>query len=52
MIVEMNETPDMFLVQLADRRGLLDQEFRSFMSFQARNAEAHKKFMKAAIAKL
>jgi hypothetical protein len=52
IIVEMNETPDMFLVQLADRRGLLDEEFRSFMAFQARNADAHKKYMKAAIAKL
>ena len=52
VIVEMNETPDLFLVQFADRKGILDNEFRAFMDFQARNAAAHMKEMKAAIAKL
>lgn len=52
VIVEMNQTPDCFLVQFADRRGILDAEFRAFMDFQAKNAAAHVKAMKAAIAKL
>lgn len=52
VIVEMNETPDFFLVQFADRRGILDAEFRAFMDFQAKNAAAHAKAMKADIAKL
>ena len=52
VIVEMNETPDFFLVQFADRRGILDAEFRTFMDFQAKNAAAYAKEMKAAIAKL
>jgi len=52
IIVEMNETPDFFLVQFADRRGILDAEFRAFMDFQAKNAAAHARETKAAIAKL
>lgn len=52
VIVEMNETPDFFLVQFAGRRGVLDAEFRAFMAFQAKNAAAHAKKMKADIAKL
>jgi hypothetical protein len=48
----MNETPDFFLVQFADRRGILDAEFRAFMDFQAKNAAAHIRESKAAIAKL
>lgn len=52
VIVEMNQTPDFFLVQFADRRGILDPEFRAFMDFQARNAAARAKESKAAIAKL
>jgi hypothetical protein len=52
IIVEMNEAPDFFMVQFADRRGMLDEEFRSFMAFQVRNSDAHKKHMTAAIAKL
>ena len=52
VIVEMNETPDFFLVQFADRRGILDAEFRAFMDFQAKNAAAHVRESKAAIAKL
>jgi hypothetical protein len=52
VIVEMNETPDFFLVQFADRRGILDGEFRAFMDFQAKNAAANAKEAKAANAKL
>lgn len=52
VIVEMNETPDFFLVQFADRRGILDAEFRAFMDFQAKNAAAHAREVKAATAKL
>jgi hypothetical protein len=52
IIVEMNEAPDFFMVQFADRRGMLDEEFRSFMAFQATKSEAHKKDMKRAIALL
>ena len=52
VIVEMNETPDFFLVQFADRKGILDQEFRAFMAFQAKNATAHVNQAKAAVGKL
>ena len=52
IIVEMNETPDFFLVQFADRRGILDDEFRAFMELQAKNRVAHERAMKAEIAKL
>jgi hypothetical protein len=52
MIVEMNETPDFFLVQFADRRGILDNDFRAFMEFQEKNRLAHERRMKADIAKL
>ena len=52
IIVEMNEVPDFFIVQFADRRGMLDEELRSLMAFHARNSEVRKKNMKAAIAKL
>jgi hypothetical protein len=51
-IVEMNATPDFFLAQFADRTGILDPAFRSFMDFQARKAVAHKKYMKSTISKL
>ena len=34
IIVEMNQTPDVFLHQLADARGLLEPEFLAFMAFQ------------------
>ena len=52
IIVEMNETPDFFLVQFADRRGILDDEFRAFMELQVKNRVAHERAMKAEIAKL
>ena len=52
VIVEMNETPDLFLVQMADRRGVLDDVFADFMRFQQANAVRHLKANKAAIARL
>jgi Sugar-transfer associated ATP-grasp len=52
IIVEMNETPDFFLVQFADRKGMLDNEFLAFMDFQAKNRAAHERAMRADIAKL
>jgi putative polysaccharide biosynthesis protein len=52
VIVEMNETPDFFLVQFADRKGILDDEFRAFMAFQAKRAAAYKKEIRASIEKL
>jgi hypothetical protein len=41
VIVEMNETPDLFLNQFADRRGVLDAEFNGFLEQQKRNQAAH-----------
>jgi hypothetical protein len=52
IIVEMNETPDFFLVQFADRRGILDDEFRALMDFQDKNRQAHERQTKAEISKL
>ena len=52
VIVEMNESPDFFLPQLADERGMLDDEFRKFEQFQAGKAAALAKQGKATIAKL
>jgi hypothetical protein len=51
-IVEMNATPDFFLAQFADRMGMLDPAFRSFMDFQARKASAHKEYMRSTLRKL
>jgi hypothetical protein len=31
MIVELNQTPDFILPQIADRRGILDREFKAFL---------------------
>jgi hypothetical protein len=51
-IVEMNETPDCFLHQLADGRGMLDEEFNNFIAFQKRNAAQRIKDVRAALEKL
>jgi hypothetical protein len=51
-IVEMNETPDCFLHQLADGRGMLDEEFTNFIAFQKRNAAQRIKDVRAALEKL
>lgn len=40
VIVEPNNTPDLFMVQLADRRGILDARFKAFLAHcEARNRE-------------
>jgi hypothetical protein len=52
IIVEMNQTPDVFLHQLADARGLLEPEFLAFMAFQKRNAAVHLRAIRADVAKL
>lgn len=40
VIVEPNNTPDLFMVQLADRRGILDARFKSFLAHcETRNRE-------------
>lgn len=52
LIVEMNETPDFFLVQLADRRGIYDETFERFMAFQANKRSEFMKEARARIAKL
>jgi hypothetical protein len=51
-IVEMNETPDCFLHQLADSQGMLDDEFNEFVAFQKRNSAARIKEVRAALEKL
>jgi hypothetical protein len=52
LIVEMNETPDFLLHQLADSRGMLDQDFNDFIAFQKANAAQHVKTVRAAVDKL
>ena len=47
VIVEMNEYPDSFLMQFADRRGLLDDTFLKFIEFQKKNRDAFNTEMKA-----
>jgi hypothetical protein len=41
-IIEMNDTPDLFLNQLADGRGVLDGELQSFLARQKSAAQAWK----------
>lgn len=52
VIVEMNETPDFFMFQLAERRGVVDAEFEKFVAFQDRNAREFRQKAKADLAKL
>jgi hypothetical protein len=52
VIVEMNETPDLFLNQFADARGILEPDFMAFMAEQKRAAKAYETQMKRQIAKL
>jgi D-alanine-D-alanine ligase-like ATP-grasp enzyme len=47
VIVEMNEHPDSFLMQFAERRGLLDGMFRDFVAFQKRNQIVFESTMRA-----
>jgi hypothetical protein len=40
VIVEPNNTPDLFMVQLADRRGIMDSRFKAFLAHcEMRNRE-------------
>lgn len=52
VIVEMNETPDFFLVQLADRRGIYDETFERFVAFQAKKRSEFLKEAQGRLAKL
>jgi hypothetical protein len=52
VIVEMNESPDLFLVQFADRRGIRDAAFEAFLAFQKRCATAYNQKARARIARL
>ena len=52
VIVEMNETPDFFLAQFAERRGVLDQDLKAFIAFQRRQAFDFRRRRKAMVAKL
>ena len=52
LIVEMNETPDLMLNQLADGRGVLDSQFAAFRAFQAQRRSQHMKTVRSANAKL
>ena len=47
VIVEMNEHPDSFLMQFADRRGIFDDEFKKFLAFQEKNRAAFSASVKA-----
>lgn len=52
VIVEANETPDFGLVQIADRRGLLCQEFNDLIARQQAANAAHVKRIKETVARL
>ena len=52
IIVEMNETPDLFLNQFAHARGILESEFVEFAAAQRRGRQAHEAKIKADLAKL
>ncbi len=52
VIVEANSAPDFTLVQLADRRGVLDAEFHELMARQKREAAARQKQLKEDFLKL
>ncbi|MCJ2126330.1 sugar-transfer associated ATP-grasp domain-containing protein [Methylobacterium sp. J-077] len=52
VIVEMNETPDFFLVQLADRSGVLGLEFDAFLADQRGRASVHRRRMRHMIDRL
>jgi Sugar-transfer associated ATP-grasp len=52
VIVEMNETPDFFLIQFAEGRGVFDPDFGDFVAAQKRAAKDFETRMKADIAKL
>ena len=45
VIVEMNETPDLFLNQIADKRGVLDDDFNRFLAQQKTNRISREKML-------
>ena len=45
VIVEMNETPDLFLNQIADKRGVLDEDFTRFLAQQKKNRISREKML-------
>lgn len=52
MVVEMNETPDFSLIQLAERKGFLTEAFGAVIARHKREAAERKKANQAAVAKL
>jgi hypothetical protein len=52
IIVEANETPDLTLVQAADRKGVLGKEFSDLVEFQKANALAYAKHGREAISRV
>ena len=47
VIVEVNHTPDLTLLQLADRRGILDAEFKTFLAKRRVDRKAWKRYVAA-----
>lgn len=41
----MNETPDLFLNQIADKRGVLDDDFNRFLAQQKKNRISREKML-------
>ncbi len=52
VIIEMNETPDLFLNQFPDARGILEPDFLVFAAEQRRAAKAYEADVKRQLAKL
>ncbi|MFZ1961084.1 MAG: sugar-transfer associated ATP-grasp domain-containing protein [Methylovirgula sp.] len=52
VIVEMNETPDLFLNQFPDARGVLEPDFLAFLAEQRRAGKAYETRVKRQLAKL
>jgi hypothetical protein len=52
VIVEANESTDMILAQLADRRGFLDAPFVELLARRRRESARHATHMRKAIARL
>jgi len=49
MLVELNQSPDFLLPQLADRRGMLDGAFSAFLAERKRDAAAWKRERKQSV---
>ncbi|MGH6818190.1 MAG: sugar-transfer associated ATP-grasp domain-containing protein [Methylovirgula sp.] len=52
VIVEMNETPDLFLNQFPDTRGVLEPDFLAFLAEQRRAGKAYETRVKRQLAEL